>query len=498
MEVKYLIGCDIGTQGTKTVLFDIDGRALADAFEPSNLISPTPGTVEQDPDEIYGSVIRTVRAVIERSGVKSEEIGGLSIDGQMSGIMGIGADFEAVTPYDSWLDTRCSPYVDKIKSTALTLSESLTGCPVTAAHGAKILRWKTEFPEVYKRIKKFVLPSVYVAGRLCALKSDQAFIDYTNIHFSGFADNKNKCWSDELLDIFGVEKSKMPDIVSPTKIIGSISARAAAESGLCEGMPVAAGCGDQAASSLGAGVSQKGDCFDVAGTASVFSCCTDVYSPDLENRTILYARHVIDGLWQPMAYISGGGLCVKWAKESLLMDKFSYAELEAQADKLPAGTDGLLFIPHFAGRTCPSDLSVRGMFANLSWNHDGAAMFKAVMESIAYEYKMYLDILRKNGAASDITAVCAIGGGAKSACFNQIKADVLGIDYSVSDLRDTAPYGAALVAGAAIGIYGDLAKAAKRRITGTVTVSPNKERHVQYEKYAQEYADLLESLSSKR
>ncbi|MBO4413879.1 MAG: xylulose kinase [Clostridia bacterium] len=488
MAEKYIIGIDIGTQGTKTVLYDVAGKSVDSAFEASNLIYPQNGAVEQDPDEIYGSVLRTVKSVIEKTRVDPSDIEAVGMDGQMAGMLGVDRDLNPTTPLDSWLDRRCEPYIDLVKNEAEEKVISLTGCPVTYAHGPKILRWKSEYSDVYGRTDKYVEPVTYAVLRLCGKKADEAYIDYTNLHFSGFADNEKLEWSDELLGLFGVEKSKMPEIVEPYRIIGMVTEEAARQCLLSPGTPVVAGCGDQAATSLGAGVVLPGECFDGAGTASVFSVCTTEYKPDVCKKTLLFPHHVLPGLYQPMAYISGGGLCLKWFRDSVLDGRCSYRELEEEADKIPPGSDGLFFIPHFNGRTCPNDPKVRGMFWGLGFTHGKGAIFKSIMESIAYEYRMYADIL----GIGDIGAVIGTGGGSASPCFNRIKADVLGTEYRVTTRSDTATFGSALLAGYGVGIYGDLVSTAKRLTSVGAVYEQNEKKHAIYVPYAEKYADLLE------
>ncbi len=488
---KYLIGVDIGTQGTKTVVFSENGYTAASDYEPSRLIYPSPGAVEEEPDKIYGSVLRTIRNAIEKSGIDPRSVAAVGMDGQMAGIMGVDSKMHAVTPLDSWLDTRCEPYIDKMKAQADDAVTEITGCPVTYAHGPKILRWKYEFPSVYARIDKFIEPVTYAVCRICGLDSSHAYIDYTNIHFSGFADNQRLDWSNELISGFKIDGSKLPPIVSPSRVIGGISKEAADFTGLISGTPVIAGCGDQAATSLGAGITSAGMCFDGAGTASVFSCCTDVYKPDTSHRTLLFPRHVIDGLWQPMAYISGGGLCLRWFRDSVLSGVYPYAELEKGALGVPPGCDGLYFIPHFSGRTCPSDPNVSGMFHGLKYSHDRYAMFRSVMESIAFEYGMYLDILRENGAAVRTDVVYGTGGGSASPIFDRIKADVLNVRYAVTERNDTAPFGSALLAGHGVGLYPDLKAAADSFTNITRTYEPDAKLHERYAPFVAGYRKLL-------
>ncbi|MBO4770882.1 MAG: xylulose kinase [Clostridia bacterium] len=492
MTKKYIFGVDIGTQGTKTVLYDTLGNGFGSAFEPSRLIYPQSGAVEQDPDEIYGSVLRTIKCVMEKTGVDPYDIEAIGMDGQMAGMLGVDRELVPTTPLDSWLDRRCEPYIDRIKKEAEDQVISLTGCPVTYAHGPKILRWKNEYPGVYGKTDKYIEPVTYAVLRMCGKKADEAYIDYTNLHFSGFADNEKLKWSDELLAVFCVDRNKMPEIVEPYRIIGRVTEQAARECMLVPGIPVVAGCGDQAATSLGAGVISPGECFDGAGTASVFSVCTTGYKPDVSRKTLLFPHHVLPGLYQPMAYISGGGLCLKWFRDTVLEKKHSYKELEEEADKILPGSDGLFFIPHFNGRTCPNDPKVKGMFWGLEFTHGKGAMFKSIMESIAFEYKMYADIL----GSSKIGVVIGTGGGSASPCFNRIKADVLGTEYRVTTRSDTATFGSALLAGYGVGLYDDLVSAAKKLTSISAVYSPDADRHKAYIPFAVEYATFLNKCGS--
>lgn len=495
---NYLIGVDIGTQGTKTSLFDTDGNVIAEGFEASHLICPSPGIVEQDTDELYFSVLRTIKEVMEKSGADPRKVSAIGTDGQMAGIMGIDEEWNSVTCYDSWLDRRCGKYIDIIRQNAEETVIRITGCPVTYAHGSKVLWWKYERPEIYKRIAKFVMPTTYVVGRMAGLKASQAYIDYTHLHFSGFGDVLKLEWSDELLGLFKVDKEKMPEIVEPWKIVGRLTKEAAEECGLVEGIPIVAGCGDQAATSLGAGVTQKGIAFDVAGTASVFSCCVDTYNADVKNKTLLFPRSVIPGLWLPLAYIGGGGLCIKWFRDQLTgkKDIAEYTELDNEAAAVPPGSEGLIFIPHFGGRACPNVPDVRGSWLGLNWVHTRGHMYRAVMEGIAYEYACYLNILRELLGEVAFSNVLAVGGGAKSNLFNSIKSDVLGISYTPLKRGDTATFGSAITAGYGVGIYKEFSTPANRQIGYGDTLRPNALNHEKYNEYTGIYDGVFSAIGN--
>jgi len=494
VEQDLILGIDVGTQGTKTNLYDSRGEILGSAFEPSRLICPAPGTVYQNAEDIFLSVVRTIKDVLQKSKVAPARVRAIGMDAQMAGIMGIGRDFEAVTYYDSWLDMRCGKYIGVIKERAGKRYVELNGAPVTYTHGPKILWWKHERPEAYGRIEKFVLPHVYVAGKLCGLQPRDAVMDYTCIHFSGFADNLNKRWSDELTDMFGVEKDKLPEICEPWRIMGRVKKEYADACGLAKGIPIVAGCGDSAATCLGAGVVRPGQVFDVAGTASILSCCVGAYKADVQHEALMQMRSVVDGLWMPLAYINGGGLCLKWFKDDIAGAQADYQTLEREAENLPPGSEGLLFIPHFAGRVCPNDPDIRGSFIGLNWVHKRGHLFRAVMEGIAYEYKYYLQVLRDTGVDTRIDRVYVMGGGAKSALFNRIKADVLGMPYVVLKNADTAPLGAAVVAGYAAGIFDDIARTAESFMREGDRIECDMQNHEKYEVFSEAYNKTFSAL----
>ncbi|MEI8199127.1 MAG: FGGY family carbohydrate kinase [Eubacteriales bacterium] len=497
--VSYVISIDVGTQGTKTGLLRDDGIFIAEAFLPSRLIQPEANVVEQVADEIVDSCIQTIRSVIDQSGVDSNNIVSLAIDGQMAGIIGINQSGHAVTPYDSWLDQRCGAYWEFLRGLGEKKIISLTGCPITYAHGPKILWWKHERPETYANIARFVLPAAYAVMRLCNLNAEEAFIDYTYLHFSGFADTHNRSWSEDLLHAAGIDPAKMPKIVKPFDIIGRISVEMAEATHLKAGTPVAAGCGDTAASIFGAGVTKPGVLVDVAGTASVFACAVDKFVPDTANKTLLFAPSVIDGLYTPMAYINGGGLCIKWYKDQILSAgsaMVTYNELEEEARALPPGSENLLFVPHFAGRVCPNDGMVRGSWLGLTLRHTRGHLYRSIMEGIGYEYHLYLDILKQSIPELETKQILAVGGGAKSTLMRQIKSDILGIPMATISRTDTGVLGTGIIAGYAVGLFDSLENTVEKFVRPIATNHPDTNATKSYERFCTAYSDNFSALKS--
>lgn len=446
---------------------------------------------------MFSSVIDGIREAVEQSNVDSKQIIAIGLDGQMAGVMGIDQAGNAVTAYDSWLDTRCEKYMPMIKEWNEDQIVEITGCPITYAHGPKILWWKHEQPEIYNKIDKFVLPTTYIAGRLAGLRSEQAYIDYTHLHFTGFADVLQKKWSEQLLNAFQIDSSKMPRIVNPWDVVGKLQKRVADECGLVEGTPIVAGCGDAAATILGAGVTGKGEIVEVAGTASVLSCCVDEYKPDLKNKTLIYARSVLPDLWTPLAYINGGGQCLEWFRNLLSREdeKVSFDDLNLGASQIQAGSNELYFIPHFAGRVCPNNPLIRGSWIGLGWSHDKYSMYRSILESIAYEYRFYLDIIQSSNDHVIFKNVNALGGGSKSEVFNSIKANVLNVPYTTLETRDTAIVANAVIAGFGIGFYDDIGQKMKQIVKIKKQRLPNGEQHLVYRPYVDRYQQLINQLS---
>jgi len=492
--MHYLIGVDLGTQATKACVCDENGSILGEAVVESNLLYPEEGAVEQNPEEMLASVLTTIKNAVLSSGASPEKVAAICIDGQMAGITGVDADGMAAIPYDSWLDTRCGttrqPFLDYGEERVI----QITGTPVTYAHGPKVLWWKTQRPEQYKKIHKFVQPAAYCTMRMCGLKGDDAFIDHTYLHFSGFADTKKKQWSDELLTALGVDKNKMPRIVRAFDMVGKLTSEMADKCGLPAGIPMAAGCGDTVASAFGAGVIESGTMLDVAGTASVLCCATDVYAPDIKHKTLLFAPSVIENMYCPMAYINGGGMCLKWLRDDILGGKYDYSELNEMAAGVDPGSGNLFFIPHFSGRVCPNDTLVRGSFINLSWTHKSASMYRAILEGISYEYGIYANTLKELIPGLKLNKVITVGGGAKSSLFRQIKADTLGTPVSTIKQTETAVLGCCAIAGTAAGLFPRPESLIEKVIQTGETQKPDPSLYAFYQDRVSIYADCIEDL----
>ncbi len=502
MSRDLFIGVDIGTQGVKAAIYDGEGLCFVDAFQKSVLHRPSAGTVEEDPELQVQStceVIAECSAKVRGRGT----IRALAIDGQMAGVIGVGEDGRNVTPYDSWLDTRCGPWIERMKETAGAEIVRKTGGPPSLNHGPKILWWKHERPEVYGRVRSWVQPGGYAAMRLCGLDGARAFIDRSYLHFSGFADTEAGRWDPVLCSLFDVDPSVLPRIVSSTERIGEIVPDMAEKCSLPPGTPVIAGCGDTAASFLSCGATRPGISVDVAGTASVFAATTADYRPDEQAMILSCGRSATPGLWHPYAYINGGGLNLEWFREGIAgafagagATPPDLARLEKMAAEVTPAEDDPLFIPHLGGRVSPSQPMLRGAWVGLTWSHGPGHLYRALLEGVALEYGIYVRTLETLFGAGTIREVRVTGGGEKSPLWNRIKADTLGVPIVQVQGAGGAPLGSALLAGYGVGILKDMDGTAARWIRTCAVTEPDPRRAAACRRRLERYASLLEALNT--
>jgi xylulokinase len=294
-----------------------------------------------------------------------------------------------------------------------------------------------------------------------------------------------------------VPERLLPRIVEPWEVVGEVTREAAAATGLRPGTPVAAGCGDTAAGLLGAGVVRPGVALDVAGSASVLATCVGSFRPDIDGRTLFTARTALEGVHYVLAYVQGGGLNLGWFRDAFAPDLVArhgdgaFAALDAEAAVVPPLADGVAFVPHLGGRVTPNDPYLRGTITGFGWGHDRGHVYRALLEAVALEFGLFLRATRAlHGDLGDVV-VRAVGGGAASALWGQVKADVLGAPYRPLLRQEGGALGSALLAGRAVGLVEDVAAQAERSNATATGVDPDPERHAAYVGAVDAYAELL-------
>lgn len=493
--MPVFVGCDLGTMGSKAAVVDEDGTLLGESFEEVPLDRPRAGWVEQDPLRIEASAHRVVRQAVGESR-RREDVAGIAFSGQMSGIGTVDQHMEPATPYDSWLDTRCEPWIERMATHADRVVE-LSGCPPTYSHGPKMLWWQHERPDDHARIARFVPIGSFVTARVAGLSVDDAFVDDTHLHFSNVADTAAGTWSDELVDLVGLDPARLPRIVAPTDVVGTVTREAAEAMDVPVDTPVAAGAGDTAAAALGAGAVVPGRAFDAAGTASVLAMAVDGFHPDRATHTLMCSRSIVRGGFLSLAFVNGGGLALRWFRDNLAGDlagrEDGYRRLDKLAAKVEPGSDGLLWFPHLQGRVLPPRPHARGSWVGLTSHHGPGHLFRAILEGIAFEYAEWSRLAAEAGGG-DLAEARVGGGGAASDLWNQVKADVLGIDWVPTATRECGVLGDALVAAAATGHVDDLATAVDQWQATRQPVQPRPDEHDRYRRLQPAYRALADAL----
>ena len=497
MTVSLLVGVDIGTQSVKSAVYEANGRCIAEAVAPLALHVEGHDLVEQDPLQFFTVACSTIASCIERSSIDPGQIAGVGVAGQMAGVLGIDAAGVPVTPYDSWLDSRCREDLADLDRECGDEMVALTGCPAMVAHAPK-LRWlKRTQPGVFADVARFVMPSAFVAGHLCGLGADDAFIDWTHLHFSGLADAARGTWSDDLADVVGVPLAKLPRIVAPTDVVGRVTAKAARESGLAPGTPVVAGMGDTAAGALGAGLVQSGHVLDTAGTASVLAVSVPAFRADTETRTMIAMRGAVPGQWITLSYLAGGNV-LRWLPQALAGSaagsKTTLNDLLLEAEAIVDPTALPHFVPHLGGRILPAAPEMRGAWVGIGFEHRRGDLVRAVLESVAFEYAGYLARVEAMFPTLVPSDVRLIGGGSANRMWIELKSSVLGLPYHLLEGDHFTCWGAALAAGAGVGLVDDLVAGALTAASCTEQVQPDTRLATVYAERAAAYRVVLESV----
>jgi xylulokinase len=491
----YVIGVDLGTSVVKATLIAAGQRGDTGEVGEHNIVTsasrnmhmqqPAPGCAEQDPEAYVAAALATIGEVVAAAQVGPAAVAAIAFSGQMGGAMAIDRQGEVLTPwYPSTLDMRYRPYLEPVMAAAGDKVLALSGAvPIMAP---RIAWWRAEQPDLYRRIDKVLILANFVAARLGGMAGDAVCSDPSYLTWTGLADTGRRSWSPDLAALWEFGSDRLPRIVPAGTIAGSLTSAAAATCGLRDGTPLVVGAGDQVAGFLGAGLVNPGQLIDVAGTFGVFATCLDRFLVDGEHGILqALAGPLGDDHWYAMMYIGGSGLTHRWVVEQL--GGADYAQLDLEAEVLPPGAQGLLFIPHLLGRACPPDPAVRGAWLGFTWTHTRGHLYRALLEAVAYDYAEALSVLRDACPGLAFEDVRVMGGGARSAVWSQIKADVLGLPYTPLAEGDRAAIGCAILAGHAIGIYPDLAATARSFARPRATIVPRPAAHAYYGGYVEAY-----------
>ncbi len=496
--MAYLIGLDVGTSSTKTVLIDESGKVVFTIAPEYPFQTPKPLWAESDPQDWWKATVTAIRAVFERTGIKASEIAGVGLTGQMHGLVMLDKEGEVLRPCIMWNDQRtakeCSALTRKIGPQKVI---ELTGNPILPGFTAPKILWvKKNEPAVYRRCAKILLPKDYIRYRL----SGAFFTDVSDASGMSLLDVAKRTWSDSMCEAVGVPRSWLAEVTESPVASTRVSAKAAAETGLLEGTPIVAGGGDQAAQAVGCGIVREGIVSCTLGTSGVVFAHSDTYHPEPQGRLHAFC-HAVPGKWHLMGVMLSAAGSFQWYKNNLggeesLNEKQTgvnaYVTLEKPARDVPAGAEGLVFLPYLSGERTPHpDPNAKGVFFGLSLRHTKAHMTRSVLEGVTFGLRDGLELMRNLGI--NPKRVIASGGGARSPLWLNMLADNFHTEIATVNATEGAAFGAALLAGVGAGLFPSVEAACERTLQFAPKANPGADVEA-YNDYYARYRDLYPAL----
>ncbi|HEX8283422.1 MAG TPA: xylulokinase [Pyrinomonadaceae bacterium] len=490
-----LLGIDVGTGGSRALVIDEAGRVVASAtVEHAPFASPRAGWAEQDARDWWRASRGAVRAVLSSEGVRAEEVACVGLTGQMHGAVLLDERDEALRPSIIWCDVRtheqCRAITERVGAERLI---RLVSNPALEGFTLPKMLWVRENePETWSRVRSVLLPKDYVRLRLTGDKAT----DVADASGTLLFDVGRRRWSEEMLDAVGVERGLLPRAFESSEVTGRVSAAGAEATGLVEGTPVVAGAGDQAAGAVGVGLVRPGAVGATIGTSGVVFAATDRPALDPRGRVHTFC-HAVPGGWHVMGVTQGAGLSLRWFRDQFGAGRDDgrdpYERLAEEAAAAPPGAGGLLWAPYLMGERTPHlDPHARAALVGLTASHARAHVIRAILEGVAFSLRDTLTVFGEMGVP--VESIRLGGGGARSALWRQIQADVYGREVELVEADEGAAYGAALLAGVGGGAWESVGQACAAAVRVRERVAPRAETarlmSERYEAYRKLYPAL--------
>lgn len=477
-----IVGVDIGTGSLKVVVMDTALKVCGKASRGYAASYPRPGWAEQPPNLWEAALGPTVSAALNDASVKPEQVRALGFAGQLDGCIGVDRRGNALTPCLIWVDKRADADMADVPAELVLHRNGVVADP---SHMAAKIRWLKRNRADADDIARFHQPVSYMVSRLTGVH----VLDHGHASTTMVYDLSKRCFDPELLTVFGIDQTELPSLAEAYEPAGNLTLDGAALSGLPVGTPVAVGTGDDFSNPLGAGLVEPGRMACCVGTAEVPGALHDVAT--IDHRALVQTLGYPTGAYfiENPGWLSGGALA--WFVQTFGVADF--ATLDTLASDAPPGADGVLFLPALGGTTTPEWVaSARGCFYGLTPAHGLAHMARAVLEGCAFAMRDIAERLREMGVATD--SILLMGGGARSALWGQIRADLTGITVEIPAHVDTSPIGAAMLASVAAGLQPDLAAAAAMLGPPVHTHEPSSANRARYDDAYASYRLLFDSL----
>ncbi len=484
---ELLLGIDIGTSACKVAVFDTGGNVIKSLNGKYHAIHSQNGWAEQNPEDWWNAVISCIREILTDGNINASEISAIGIDGISWAAVAMDNHGECLCNTPLWFDTRSQEICDELnRNLGRENIFRISGNPMKPGYTTpKVLWYKKFMPEVYSRINKILQSNGYIAFKLTGEYSQDLSQGYGWHCF----DMRTGKWDDRMISEMRLDKKFLPEIVACDKVIGRVNHVAAIQTGLREGTPVVAGGLDAACGTLGAGVIHGGETQEQGGQAGGMSVCMNECVSD---ERLILSFHVIPNKWLLQGGTTGGGGVIRWFSENFATD---FAEINNLAAKIPAGCDGLVFLPYMMGERTPIwDPNAKGVFYGIDFAKSKGHFVRACMEGVALALRHNLTVAEEAGAK--IHDLRSMGGSANSLLWTQIKSDVTNRKILVPSSDTATTLGAAMLAGVGVGIYRDYDDAVSKTVRITREHEPNFENYAIYNRTYETYIELYESLKN--
>lgn len=481
-----LIGVDLGTSAVKLLLMDEEGKIKNIVSKEYPLYFPHPGWSEQDPEDWYRQAMDGIRELTE--GFDKSQVAGISFGGQMHGLVALDRDDHVIRPAILWNDGRTGKETDYLNQVVgkERLSQYTANIAFAGFTAPKILWMRENEPEDFKRICKIMLPKDYLAYRL----SGSFCTDVSDASGMLLMDVQHKCWSAEMMEICGITEAQLPQLYESFQVVGTLKKDVAMELGLPDTVKVVAGAGDNAAAAVGTGTVGDGMCNISLGTSGTIFISSEKFRVDSNNALHSFAH--ADGYYHLMGCMLSAASCNKWWMEDILKTS-DYGREQAQIGKL--GENRVFYLPYLMGERSPhNDPKARAMFIGMTMDTTREEMTQAVLEGVTFGLRDSLEVAKSLGISIERTKIC--GGGAKSALWKKIIANVMGLKVDVMESEEGPALGGAMLAAVGCGIFKDVKEAAEKLVKVVDTVEPEPELadkyQERYEKFRQIYPTVRE------
>ena len=478
------VGIDLGTSAVKLVLMDENGKIENIVSKEYPLSFPQPGWSEQKPEDWYTQSIAGLKELL--AGFDKSQVAGISFGGQMHGLVVLDAQDHVLRPAILWNDGRTTKEVDYLNQVIGKdkLSEYTANIAFAGFTAPKILWMRENEPELFAKIQKIMLPKDYLAYCLSGVHCT----DFSDASGMLLLDVKNRCWSEEMMNICGITRKQLPDLFESYEVVGTVKPELAEELGISPSVKVIAGAGDNAAAAVGTGTVGEGRCNLSLGTSGTLFISSKNFGVDQNNALHAFAH--ADGCYHLMGCMLSAASCNKWWMDEILQTK-DYAK--EQVDIVKLGENNVFYLPYLMGERSPHNNPLaRATFIGMSMDSTRTDMTQAVLEGVAYGLRDSLEVARSLGIKIERTKIC--GGGAKSPLWKKIIANVMNLKVDVVECEEGPGYGGAILAAVGCGVYANVEEATQKLVKVVETIEPEQELVDKYEKQYQKFKVIYPAL----